>query len=77
MTPPTLTPEWKQITERDDPESEITTASGTVRYITWLEREKLRWAESGKVADVLCGEDGRCALYAKNGHGWNYFGQLD
>ena len=77
MTPPTLTPDWKQISSSDDPESELITGRGTVRYIVWLEREKARWSESGKLAEVRCGEDGRCALYAKNGHGWNYFGQLD
>ena len=77
MTPPTMTPDWRQITERDDPEAEIQTASGKIRYLVWLNREKARWIESGKCADVVCGEDGRCALYAKHGHGWHYYGNLD
>ena len=69
--------DWKQITSNDDPEEELITGRGTVRYITWLTREQVRWAESGKLAEIRCGEDGRCALYAKDGHGWRYYGLLD
>lgn len=77
MTPSTLSNDWKQITEADDPESELRTGHGIVRFITWLEREKARWVESGKLAEVRCGEDGRCALFAKNGHGWRHYGGLE
>jgi hypothetical protein len=76
--PNALTADWKQITEADDPESEIRTGRGVVRYIVWLQREKSRWLESGNLADIVCGDDGRCALYAKHGHGnWKFYGGLE
>lgn len=75
--PTSLSAAYRQITEFDDPESELRTGHGIVRFITWLEREKARWIESGKLAEIVCGEDGRCALYAKHGHGWKYYGGLE
>lgn len=77
MTHSTLSNDWKQITEADDPESELRTGHGIVRFITWLEREKARWVESGKLAEIVCGEDGRCALFAKHGVGWKFYGGLE
>ena len=68
---------WYAITEFDDPESELRTGRGIVRFITWLEREKTRWVDSGKVAAVVFAEDGRCALFAKHGHGWKFYGGLE
>lgn len=75
--PSSLSAAYRQITEYDDPESELRTGHGIVRYIVWLQREKARWIDSGKLAEITCGEDGRCALFAKNGHGWRYYGGLE
>ena len=58
-----------QVTQYCDPEDQIRSQWGTIRWGTWLLKEAQRWAGHGRFCGVKT-ENGMQALFARTGAGW-------
>lgn len=58
-----------QVTTWDDPEDQIKSQWGTVRWGTWLLLESQRWQGHGRFCEIKT-ENGMQALFARTGAGW-------